>query len=88
MISCNQIGRLQNWNPNIIIQFPESVNEKVDGYAEQMTAPMAIHFRRFFGDDSGLDFTKITNTDIRGFFTDRYSTVEEFLKKNFDEYGN
>ena len=67
---------------------PESVNEKVDGYAEQMTAPMAIHFRRFFGDDSGLDFTKITNTDIRGFFTDRYSTVEEFLKKNFDEYGN
>ena len=53
-----------------------------------MTAPMAIHFRRFFGDDSGLDFTKITNTDIRGFFTDRYSTVEEFLKKNFDEYGN
>ena len=67
---------------------PESVNEKVDGYAEQMTAPMAIHFRRFFGEKSGLDFTRLTDTDIRGFFTDRYSTVKEFLKKNFADYGN
>ena len=67
---------------------PESVNEKVDEYAKQMTAPMAIHFRRFFGKNSGLDFTDITDTNIRGFFTDRYSTVQEFLKKNFDDYGD
>ena len=64
---------------------PESVNEKVDQYMEEMEAPMAIHFRRFFGADSGLDFTKITDTEIRGFFTGRRSIVEQLLRDNFGE---
>ena len=64
---------------------PESVNEKVDQYMEEMEAPMAIHFHRFFGADSGLDFTKITDTEIRGFFTGRRSIVEQLLRDNFGE---
>ena len=64
---------------------PESVNEKVDQYMEEMEAPMAIHFHRFFGADSGLDFTKITDTEIRGFFTGRRSVVEQLLRDNFGE---
>lgn len=65
---------------------PQSVNRKVDEYAEEMTAPMAIHFRRFFGSDSGLNFTEITDTEIRGFFTDRYSVIKQSLESNFGKY--
>lgn len=63
---------------------PESVNEKVESYASEMTGPMELHFRRFFGEDSGLDFTQITQTEICGFFEDRYSVVEQFLQENYE----
>ncbi len=65
---------------------PESVNEKLDQYAEEMTAPMALNLRRFFGEDSGFDFTEITDTEIRDFFKNRYSVVEEMLEKHFGDY--
>lgn len=63
---------------------PESVNKKADSYASEMTLPMGLHFRRFFGKDSGLDFEQITKEEIRSFFEERYPVVEQFLQKNFD----
>ena len=62
---------------------PESVNEKTDEYASELAEPMKLHFKRFFGENSGLDFNQITETEIRDFFTDRYSIVEKILVKNF-----
>ena len=44
---------------------------------------MKLHFDRFFGRDSGLDFRQITDTEIRGFFKDRYDFVEKMLEDNF-----
>lgn len=61
---------------------PGSVKEKTDQYAEQMTDPMKIHFRRFFGEDSGLDFNQIVDTEINSFFEDRYSVVEKILAEH------
>ena len=61
----------------------ESIRKTVDGYGEQMDAPMALHYARFFGEDSGLDFNQITQTEILGFFEDRYEAVENSLEKNF-----
>ena len=59
---------------------PDSVNEKVDGYLEELSEPVKLHFNRFFGKDSGLDFKGITKTEIRDFFEKRYSVVESFLQ--------
>ena len=62
---------------------PESVDEKLGQYAAELTDPMKVNFRRFFGRDSGLDFTEITDTEIRGFFENRYSIVEKMLEEHF-----
>lgn len=62
---------------------PNSVDKQVDEYMEEMEAPMKLHFDRFFGRDSGLDFRQITDTEIRGFFKDRYDFVEKMLEDNF-----
>ena len=64
---------------------PESVNEKTDEYEAELTEPMKLHLKRFFGEDSGLDFDQITETEIRDFFTDRYSIVEKILEENFQD---
>ena len=64
---------------------PESVDEKLDQYARELAAPMAVNYRRFFGNDSGLDFTRITDTEIRGFFKNRYSVVEKMLEEHFGD---
>lgn len=63
----------------------ESVNEKTDEYEAELAGPMKLHLKRFFGEDSGLDFAQITETEIRDFFTDRYSIVEKILDENFQD---
>ena len=64
---------------------PESVNAKLDQYTEEMTDAMGLNYRRFFGDDSGLDLRQIVDTEIRAFFEGRYSVVEKMLD---DHFGN
>ena len=64
---------------------PDSVNEKVDGYLEELSEPVEVHFNRFFGKDSGLDFREITKTEIRDFFENRYQVVESFLQDSLEE---
>ena len=64
---------------------PDSVNEKTDLYMEEMSDPMDIHYRRFFGADSGLDFRKITQSEIRDFFEVRYDVVKKMLEDNFGD---
>ena len=64
---------------------PESVNAKLDQYTEEMTDAMDLNYRRFFGDDSGLDLRQIVDTEIRAFFEGRYSVVEKMLD---DHFGN
>lgn len=61
----------------------ESVNSYLDRYEEEMKEPMNIHFKRFFGKDSGLEFSTITKTEIRDFFAGRLPVVEKMLKDNF-----
>ena len=50
-----------------------------------MTDAMDLNYRRFFGDDSGLDLRQIVDTEIRAFFEGRYSVVEKMLD---DHFGN
>ena len=64
---------------------PESVDAMLDRYQEEMSDAMEINFRRFFGDDSGLDFAQITDREIRGFFENRYSVVEQMLEEHFGD---
>ena len=64
---------------------PESVNAKLDQYHDEMDTAMAIYYRRFFGDGSGLDFEEITDTEIRSFFENRYSVVEKMLQEHFGD---
>lgn len=64
---------------------PDSVNEKVDGYLEELSEPVEVHYNRFFGKDSGLDFREITKTEIRDFFENRYQVVESFLQDSLEE---
>ena len=40
---------------------------------------------RFFGEDADLDFARITDTEIRGFFENRYSVVEKMLEEHFGD---
>ena len=62
---------------------PESVDQKLDLYAAELTDPMAVGLKRFFGDDSGVDFTETTDTEIREFFEHRYGVVEKMLEEHF-----
>ena len=62
---------------------PAVINERLDAYYRQLQEPMEIHFRRFFGSDSGLDFEEILQDEIRTFFENRYPVVEKLMK----EYG-
>ena len=62
---------------------PESVDQKLDLYAAELTDPMAVGLKRFFGDDSGVDFTETTDTEIREFFKHRYGVVEKMLEEHF-----
>ena len=64
---------------------PESVNAKLDQYTEEMTDAMDLNYRRFFGDDSGLDLRQIVDTEIRAFFEGRYSVVEKMLDDHFGD---
>lgn len=61
---------------------PASVNALLDRYAEEMTAPMSLHYRRFFGKDSGLDLSRITDDEIRAFFEVRYPVVQKMLQEH------
>ena len=74
-------GRILEYGRTIFS--PESVDAMLDRYQEEMSDAMDIYFRRFFGDDSGLDFTEITDREIRGFFENRYSVVEQMLEEHF-----
>ncbi|MDO5132896.1 MAG: CotH kinase family protein [Eubacteriales bacterium] len=64
---------------------PESVNSLLDGYETVMKDPMEIHYSRFFGEESGLDFSGITKETIRDFFAVRYAAVEKFLEDSAPE---
>ncbi len=64
---------------------PESVDEKLSQYEGELADAMEINFLRFFGEDSGLDFAQITDTEIRGFFENRYSVVEKMLEEHFGD---
>jgi hypothetical protein len=61
------------------------VDAMLDRYEKEMCDAMDINFRRFFGDDSGLDFVQITDREIRGFFENRYSVVEQMLEEHFGD---
>ena len=61
---------------------PDTVNKKLDSYASEITEPMNVHFCRFFGKDSGLDFEDLTRTEIRDFFDGRYDVVKAFLEEH------
>ena len=64
---------------------PDTVGKMLDSYEEQMKIPMGVHFRRFFGEDSGIDFSEITKTEIRDFFDVRYSVVKKMLEEHVSE---
>ena len=64
---------------------PESIDEKLDLYAEEIADAMEINYLRFFGEDADLDFAQITDSEIRGFFENRYSVVEKMLEEHFSD---
>ena len=62
---------------------PACINEKLDAYSLQLKEPIELHYRRFFGNDSGLDYEEILRDEIRTFFEKRYPVVEKLM----EEYG-
>ena len=65
---------------------PDNVNALLDRYEAGMTVPMEKHLDRFFGPDAGLDFTQITQTELRDFFAVRSEVVDRFLEEDFSSY--
>lgn len=64
---------------------PESVEKKLEQYEAELSDAMKLNYRRFFGDDAGLDYNEITDTEIRSFFAGRYQVVQKMLEEHFGE---